>query len=526
MKKLFAFVLALTAVVAVNAKQVVFDFTNPTALGITAPEEGKGTDLADGQTIVVDGVTMGHEKIAKTATRIWNSKGAYDFRIYADSKISFTAEEDITAIEFEGTVGFSEITGKTWSGSAKSVTLTANTTNKITKVTVFIGEKVDVWTADTVTVAGARALIDAKDAHDHFVKGIVATQPFNTFSSFDGRVSLYLVDDLLSTDSLQAYQVYAQNNAKWESLEAAIAELRIGDTVLVYAGGLKLYEAKKIYEIDPGYYAEKIGANPNPPEVIIPQLDTLTVAEAVELGKKLPAAKSNNEKSKEVVVKGFVVKANPAKEGFNDQTWYMADEPGVFGEFEAYQCTRDREVVEGDYVYVRGQIVNFGDAEKSTIEISKGSATHGEAPVIETVSVDVAKALEIGNGLADNAYTNEYYAVTGYVTKAFEFDEENLYQNFYMADKADDYGDFYAFKAKPEAPVEAGYKVILTGKIKKYVKDSKTTIEIENGKVEVLEGQGIENVVLTEKAQKVVVDGVLYIIRDNKMYDVRGTQVR
>ena len=38
--------------------------------------------------------------------------------------------------------------------------------------------------------------------------------------------------------------------------------------------------------------------------------------------------------------------------------------------------------------------------------------------------------------------------------------------------------------------------------------------------------EGIENVVLTESAQKVVVDGVLYIIRDNKMYNAQGTQVR
>jgi len=38
--------------------------------------------------------------------------------------------------------------------------------------------------------------------------------------------------------------------------------------------------------------------------------------------------------------------------------------------------------------------------------------------------------------------------------------------------------------------------------------------------------EGIENVVLTEKAQKVVVDGVIYIIRDNKMYNIQGTQVR
>ena len=38
--------------------------------------------------------------------------------------------------------------------------------------------------------------------------------------------------------------------------------------------------------------------------------------------------------------------------------------------------------------------------------------------------------------------------------------------------------------------------------------------------------EGIENVVLTEKAHKVVVDGVLYIVRDNKLYNAQGTQVR
>jgi len=40
------------------------------------------------------------------------------------------------------------------------------------------------------------------------------------------------------------------------------------------------------------------------------------------------------------------------------------------------------------------------------------------------------------------------------------------------------------------------------------------------------EAQGIENIVLTEKVQKVVVDGAVYVIRDNKMFNVLGTQVR
>jgi hypothetical protein len=38
--------------------------------------------------------------------------------------------------------------------------------------------------------------------------------------------------------------------------------------------------------------------------------------------------------------------------------------------------------------------------------------------------------------------------------------------------------------------------------------------------------EGIENVVLTEKAKKVVVDGAVYIIRNNKMFNLQGAQVR
>ena len=38
--------------------------------------------------------------------------------------------------------------------------------------------------------------------------------------------------------------------------------------------------------------------------------------------------------------------------------------------------------------------------------------------------------------------------------------------------------------------------------------------------------EGIENVVLTEKAHKVVVDGAIYIVRDNKLFNIHGAQVR
>ena len=38
--------------------------------------------------------------------------------------------------------------------------------------------------------------------------------------------------------------------------------------------------------------------------------------------------------------------------------------------------------------------------------------------------------------------------------------------------------------------------------------------------------EGIEHIVLTEKAQKVVVDGMIYIVRDGKIYNVQGVEVK
>ena len=57
-------------------------------------------------------------------------------------------------------------------------------------------------------------------------------------------------------------------------------------------------------------------------------------------------------------------------------------------------------------------------------------------------------------------------------------------------------------------------------------KDTEGDARILNGDAVIIWGEGIEQIVLTEKAQKVVVDGAIYIIRDNKLYNLQGAQVR
>lgn len=262
------------------------------------------------------------------------------------------------------------------------------------------------------------------------------------------------------------------------------------------------------------------------------QIDTLTVEEAVALGKTLAPsmATTGQEKSAWVVVKGFAVSVKPVSTEYNNQDWYMSDDPDEEkGEFKAHQCSFDKEVVVGDYMYVLGRIVNYGTAESSTIEISRGTGTHGVAPVIEIEEVTVAQALEIGRPLDIDEKTSKTYAVTGYIAIIREdFDEDTQTMSALLSDsETATAGTFFAEVMKLDKAAEEHEKVRVVGKIMKQESASGNEIVgIWNGKATRIFPESIEEVVLTEKAQKVMIDGVMYIVRDNKLFDVRGTRVR
>lgn len=167
-------------------------------------------------------------------------------------------------------------------------------------------------------------------------------------------------------------------------------------------------------------------------------------------------------------------------------------------------------------------------ARVNKLKIYFGEYEQPQPEALDTISV--AQAMEIGNALEAGAYTEKKYVVEGYAVSIKPYgDKYEGKQTFYMSDDATaERGDFTAFNCSVAAPgVEVGNFVRVTGKIQKYAYQSgDTVIEITGGDVEVVEEQGIENVVLTEKVQKVMIDGALYIIRDNKLFNVQGVQVR
>ncbi len=157
-------------------------------------------------------------------------------------------------------------------------------------------------------------------------------------------------------------------------------------------------------------------------------------------------------------------------------------------------------------------------ARMTTISIYFGEA---EAPVIDTLTCAAAAAAAL-DGKTDEVY------VLGYVTEIKDpYNDQYHNISFWMADAANGGQVFQAYRAacatEADAPKVGDY-VLLKGKLTKF----NETPEMAAGcTYEILEApQGIENIVLTEKAQKVMVDGVVYIVRDNKLFNIQGTQIR
>ena len=163
-------------------------------------------------------------------------------------------------------------------------------------------------------------------------------------------------------------------------------------------------------------------------------------------------------------------------------------------------------------------------ARMNSIKVYFGTA---EGPVTTIDTITVARAIEIGMELEAGKSTTEDYVVAGLVCTAYAPNEGYTDQTWYMHDTDPTaFSDFQAYHCTPDYLVQQGEFVYVKGKIMKYVKDDKTTIEISKGVATHKYAQGIENVTLGEKAQKVMIDGVVYILRDGKMFNTLGTQVR
>ncbi len=254
MKRIFTFVAALMAVVAINATQVVLN-----------PADMPQMTTAGAYNQTFEGVQV------QISNGIVNES---QIRIYKNQTISFTCANPISAIEFTCTAsgtskygpgcftaqdGYSYESNKgVWDGSATSVTFTASSDQvRASKIVVYLdGEKpsTEEVPVDTIGVSEAIARIKANNKGPCYVKGVVAGDPF-LLGAYGP--AFYMVDIANPMDSLEGFKIDKDNETAFTDVADMASVLGAGDTIMIYAGGLDKFNS--IYETTFGYFVEMLG---------------------------------------------------------------------------------------------------------------------------------------------------------------------------------------------------------------------------------------------------------------------------
>ena len=199
----------------------------------------------------------------------------------------------------------------------------------------------------------------------------------------------------------------------------------------------------------------------------------------------------------------------------------------VFKFYSTYNGGLDDEVVVNDKEFVVESMASQARIEKISIFFGEY-----EKPEVDTLTaaeaLAAAQALEVG---ATQKVVCKAYIANIKTPYSEEFGNITVYLT---DDPTSTYGDIQAYRAKCSAEDGAAIAehdlVLIEGNVTHTQNQdaSKDYYEFASGaQLKLLEkAQGIENIELTEKVQKVVVDGVIYIIRDNKMFNLQGAQVR
>lgn len=221
----------------------------------------------------------------------------------------------------------------------------------------------------------------------------------------------------------------------------------------------------------------------------------------------------------------------------NGITFWMADQKGEEKVFQSYLTVvpTGKALENGLEVKVTGKVTNFN----GTPEISKGQLEFvGDAPDVQTIPVTVAQAIEVAQGLDNNAVTKDLYKIEAYIASiayAYSADYGNI--SLWLTDtEGDGAQTFQAYRAKCDAAIADklvdGAKVVVIGNIKKQydaettkddgtVLPERTIYEIVNGTVE-LYGTGVDDVTTATPAVKFIENGQIYIIRNGVRYNLQG----
>ena len=207
-------------------------------------------------------------------------------------------------------------------------------------------------------------------------------------------------------------------------------------------------------------------------------------------------AQSGSETEDVYIVTGYITNTNGAispsrtDPSIDQQTFYMDDAKGSKKTVQGYWCNLPgHEALNvGDKITLTGKILNYNN----TPEIKNGDVAILEraSVVVDTLDATVCEALEEGASLNPGDYTDDVFRVYGRV-KGQDLVNNNGQHTFEMAcgDKI-----FKPYNCTGEVGLELGKgdSVVVIGKLYNY----SGTIEITNGKVELIEKSQDEGLII------------------------------
>ena len=375
---------------------------------------------------------------------------------------------------------------------------------------VNIVEQGSVDEVEAITVAKAlelgEALEDKATTEKRYeITGYVANV-YNFLNPDYGSETLWISDDPESTSTENAFQIY-RGKPDTKTPTGIHAKVKVVTKIKKYGSTIETDGSTIPFEV--------LEAS-----TFVP--DTVNIEKAVEIANALA---ENAKTPVYYVVKGFIQEPGTFDTKNSNATFKLSEFPNeAEGPVTAYRATvlkadAEKVATKNNYVNVTGYLMKKGGAQ-----IAQGAITaFVEAPDMDTIHVNVAEALAAGLALPIEGKSDRIYAVTGFVNIVDEPFADGV-ETFYMADDAlSEAQNFLALEIAIEVEASVGRQVEVVGRLQN---TDGETVMIENGKARIIPGEGIESIVLTEKAQKVVVDGVIYIVRDNKLFNLQGAQVR
>ena len=154
--------MAVCGAANVQAENVTFTFNTDEglkALNIAKPKTSNGTNLDTEKPYTMGIVSMLAKNASgkkATPTRVWNSKGKLDLRIYKGSSLTFSVPEGytITEVKMKGTktVKLNNLTDESWIGEQREIEFSASATQNITTIEVAYKKNAVAPTSVSVTI--------------------------------------------------------------------------------------------------------------------------------------------------------------------------------------------------------------------------------------------------------------------------------------------------------------------------------------------------------------------------------------